>query len=238
MLWLIVNLALGSGLQLSWKVQDSSFGTSVQLLWKRNGLGGATEPVNQLATTGSLPTLSSSRKKRKKPSQIRRSRKRLEDFLQRKAQGSSGKPLDSAKEATVTDQDGDPHDHRDEPVTSLDSLGHSDEPVTSLDVDLAQCDSVTYEEREGIPGVQYITDNHEEGWTPVRQLRRGWTRNRDDSVSGDEPDSDTEDFVLPVTTKAVRFLTVNGTPGLHVTTRNTKSWTPIATRTRTKLHVI
>ena len=222
MLWLIVNLALGSGLQLSWKVQDSSFGTSVQLLWKRNGLGGATEPVNQLATTGSLPTLSSSRKKRKKPSQIRRSRKRLEDFLQRKARGSSGKPLDSAKEATVTDQDGDPHDH-------------SDEPVTSLDVDLAQYDSVTYEEREGIPGVQYITDNHEEGWTPVRQLRRGWTRNRDDSVSGDEPDSDTEDFVLPVTTKAVRFLTVNGTPGLHVTTRNTKS---LAARTRTKLHVI
>ena len=45
-----INLALGSGLQLSWKVQDSSFGTSVQLLWKRNRLGGATEPVNQLAT--------------------------------------------------------------------------------------------------------------------------------------------------------------------------------------------
>ena len=30
-----INLALGSGLQLSWKVHDSSFGTSVQLLWKR-----------------------------------------------------------------------------------------------------------------------------------------------------------------------------------------------------------
>ena len=141
----------------------------------------------------------------------------------------------AAKEATVTDQDGNSHDHSDEPATSLDSHGHSDEPVTSLDVDLAQCDSVTYEEREGIPGVQYITDNHEEGWTPVRQLRRGRTRNRDDSVSGDEPDSNTEDFVLPVTT---RFLTVNGTPGLHFTTRNTKSWTPIAARTRTKLHVI
>ena len=104
---------------------------------------------------GSPPTLSSSRKKRKTPSQIRRSRKRLEDFLQRKARGSSGKPegkpLDSAKEATVTDQDGDSYDHGDEPATSLDSHGHSDEPVTSLDVDLAQCDSVTYEEREGIP---------------------------------------------------------------------------------------
>ena len=116
--------------------------------------------------------MSSSRKKRKTPSQVRRSRKRLEDFLQRKARGSSGKPLDSAKEATVTDQDGDSHDHGDEPATSLDSHGHSDEPVTSLDVDLAQCDSVTYEKREGIPGVQYITNNHEEGWTPVRQLRR------------------------------------------------------------------
>ena len=41
-----------------------------------------------------------------------------------------------------------------------------------------------------------------------------------------------------VTTKAVRFLTVNGTPGLHVTTRNTESWTPIAARTCTKLQVI
>ena len=141
--------------------------------------------------------MSSSRKKRKTPSQIRRSRKRQEDFLQRKARGSSGKPLDRAKEATVADQNGDSHDHGDEPKTSLDSHGHSDEPVTSLDVDLSQCDSVTYEEREGIPGVQYITNNHEEGWTPVRQLHRGWTRNRDDSVSGDGPDSDTEDFVLP-----------------------------------------
>ena len=65
-----IYLALGSGFQLSWKVHDSSFGTSVQILWKRNGLGGATEPVNQLATTGSQPTLSSSRKKRKTPSQI------------------------------------------------------------------------------------------------------------------------------------------------------------------------
>ena len=122
--------------------------------------------MNQLAT------LSSSRKKRKTPSQIRRSRKRLEDLLQRKARGSSGKPLDSAKEPIVVDQDGDSHDNGDEPATSLDSHGHSDEPVTSLDVDLAQCDSVTYEERERIPGVQYITNNHEEGWTPVRQLRR------------------------------------------------------------------
>ena len=137
----------------------------MQLLWKRNRLGGATEPVNQLATTGSPPTLSSSRKKRKTPSQIRRSRKRLEDFLQRNAQGSSGKPLDSAKEATVADQDGDSHDHGDEPATSLDSHGHTDEPVKSLDVDLAQCHSVTYEEREGVPGVHYITNNHEEGWT-------------------------------------------------------------------------
>ena len=48
----------------------------------------------------------------------------------------------------------------------------------------------------------------------------------------------TQDFVLPVPTKAVRFLTVNGTPGLHVTTRYAKSWTPIAGRTRTKLQVI
>ena len=44
----------------------------------------------------------------------------------------------------------------------------------------------------------------------------------------------TQDFVLPVTTKAVTFLTVNGTP-LHVTTCNAKSWTPIAARTCTKL---
>ena len=79
-----------------------------------------------------------------------------------------------------------------------------------------------------------ITNNHEEGWTPVCQLCRGRTRSRDDSVSGDGPDLDTEDFVLPVTTKAVTFLTVNGMP-LHVTTCNAKSWTPIAARTCTKL---
>ena len=89
-------------------------------------------------------------------------------------------------------------------------------------------------------GVQYITNNHEEGWTPLCQLCRGRTRNRDDLISGDRPDLDTEDFVLPVTTKAVRFLTVNGTPGLHVTTRSTKSWTPIAAieLIPIKLHII
>ena len=50
------------------------------------------------------------------------------------ARGSSGKPLDSAKEATVADQDGNCHDHDDEPATSLDSHGHSDEPVTSSEL--------------------------------------------------------------------------------------------------------
>ena len=236
-----INLALRSGLQLSWKVQDSSFGTSVQLLWKRNRSSGAEPAVIQLATGGpNLSRSSSSRKKRKSPSQIRRSRKRLEDFLQRKARDNSGTHLDRARDATGTDndQDGDSHNHM---VSAESTDPTSNVPVPPLDVDLVQCDSVIYQEREGIPGVQYITDNNEEGWTPVRKLRRGRTRNRDDSpdsVSGDKPESDTEDFVLPVTTKAVRFLAVNGTPGLHVTTRNTKSWTPIAARTRTKLHVI
>ena len=140
--------------------------------------------------------MSSSRKKRKTPSQVRRSRKRLEDFLQRKARGSSGKPLDSAKEATVTDQDGDSHDHGDEPATSLDSHGHSDEPVTSLDVDLAQCDSVTYEEREGIAVMR--KDGHQYVNFAEARLEAGMTQYLEMGLTR------TQDFVLPVTTKAVR----------------------------------
>ena len=37
--------------------------------------------------------------------------------------------------------------------------------------------------------------------------------------------------------QVVRFIIVDDAPGLHITTCNTKSWTPIAARAHTKLHI-
>ena len=54
----------------------------------------------------------------------------------------------------------------------------------------------------GYQNVNFVETGLETGMTQYQEM--GLTR--------------TQDFVLPVTTKAVRFLTVNGTPGLHVTT--------------------
>jgi len=49
----------------------------------------------------------------------------------------------------------------------------------------------------------------------------------DDSSSGDE------ELTIP-TGATVQFSVNEGTPGLQIRTRYTSSWTPIATRTRSK----
>ena len=93
--------------------------------------------------------------------------------------------------------------------------------------------------------------NDESSWTPVvgrRQKRRpvpNFVRHRfppghpihhlsSDSDSGsDDLDLDT---VIPTGANMdVQFTAIENTPGLTVKTRNTQSWTPIATRTRARL---
>ena len=93
-------------------------------------------------------------------------------------------------------------------------------------VQLLECDSVAYEKRDGIVGVQFRKEG-EGGWTPVTRRRR---RYRSGSSSGDE-------VVIPGGA-SVDIVPSGGVPGLRITSgsRRTRcSWMPIAARTRNRL---
>ena len=61
-----------------------------------------------------------------------------------------------------------------------------------------------------------------ENWTPVRSRRRKSRKN------------DEEELFIPDGATAV-YCESKGTPGLSVKTRRTRSWRPIASRTRGRL---
>ena len=78
--------------------------------------------------------------------------------------------------------------------------------------------------REGTAGVIYCKDGTE-GWTPVTKRR---SKSRRKYVRGN---SDDDEMWLP-DGASISYVNSAGTPG-H--TRNTRSWQPIAARTRKKL---
>ena len=119
-------------------------------------------------------------------------------------------------------------------------------------IDLNSCSNVRYDKRGTVHGVTYSIGD-KEGWTPVigkrakRSVPRHLLRRRapphvkaalppsDESTSCDSSDdSDCSDLVIPDHAN-VNFSIVDGKPGLQVSTRCTRSWTPIAARTRAKL---
>ena len=124
-----------------------------------------------------------------------------------------------------------------------------DEQSKPLSLNL--CSNVQYDKRGEVHGVTYCTEEGEEGWTPVRGRRRvkrtiplHLVRRRAPphvkstlvSSSDSETDSDSSGASLTIPDHAtVNFSIVDGKPGLHVCTRSTRSWTPIAARTRAKL---
>ena len=123
-------------------------------------------------------------------------------------------------------------------------------------IDLAACSEVQYEVQDGVHGVSYrcSKDDEQSSWTPVvgRRKKRGhvsdYLRYRfppdhavhhsnssesdSDSVSND---LDLGDMIPAGANVDVHFKLIDGTPGLAVRTRNTRSWTPIAARTRARL---
>ena len=99
--------------------------------------------------------------------------------------------------------------------------------------------------------VTYSTEDGNDGWTPVRSkgVKRAvplhFVRHRappyvkatlpssNDSESAS--DSDSSSISLTILDHAtVNYSIIDNKPGLQVSTRNTKSWTPIATCTRAK----
>ena len=248
---LCINSALNSGRNLSWKIQHSLSGTSVQLFWKSDR--DSSEINRQSATAPVLP-----RKKRKSPSQLRRSQKRLENFLKRKSEVGSSRLLDNPEDentsnlanadnvaAVVENQETSDQDIQELCLTAGSSSEVDKPPIAgdlnlnSSVVNLGSCSSVEFEQRGGVPGVSYVSaDGGLAGWTPVRQCRRGRTRSGRKLNHNCDSDSDTEDLVIP-RSAIVKYMTAaDGSPGLHIATTKTRSWTPIAARTRSKSNLI
>ena len=119
--------------------------------------------------------------------------------------------------------------------------------------DLAKCTNVTYEVRDGVHGVSYHqAATKETSWTPVvakrkkhripHYVRRRFPPDhpihRDHSESGDS-DSGSDcnlDTIIPQSGAVnVHYNAIDGAPGLSVWTSNTRSWTPVAARTRARL---
>lgn len=113
-------------------------------------------------------------------------------------------------------------------------------------IDLNSCSNVRYDKRGTVHGVTYSIGD-EEGWTPVigkrakrsaprhvLRLRAPHVKDASPPTSCDSDDSNCSDLVIPDHAN-VNFSIVDGKPGLHVSTRCTRSWTPIASRTRAKL---
>ena len=110
--------------------------------------------------------------------------------------------------------------------------------------DLSTCDSLQYQVKDGVQGVNHIRDDGSKAWTPIQ---RESTVNLELTAIGDgsrmNPRMSTAqglpNFQL---TKEVSFLKVNGSPGLRFRrggTNRSYQWVPIApslvaTRTRAK----
>ena len=108
-------------------------------------------------------------------------------------------------------------------------------------VDLCSCPSVEYQERDSVPGVTYIDKSGTYGWTEVRgrRSRRRTVSNLPSSrpSASEQSESDSEDFVRPPFS-TVKYVAVDGQPGLNISSPKTRSWTPIAARTRSRIKPI
>ena len=120
-------------------------------------------------------------------------------------------------------------------------------------VDLTKCAQVEYEVRDGEHGVLFRqAESSEAGWTPVVAKRRKkipvpqYVRHRfppDHPIHAvSDPDTDTDsgsdcdlDEMIPSEAASIHYKEIDGTPGLSLWTHKTRSWTPVAARTRSKL---
>ena len=121
------------------------------------------------------------------------------------------------------------------------------EPSSEESIDLATLTDAKYQSVEGVHGITYRNfSTGKYDWTPVVRRRRRRKHHRASNTpskpsSSSDPDSDSVlDSLNPADPKVLRivFACDGRTPGLSVTKSNglckTRSWTPIAARTRSK----
>ena len=157
------------------------------------------------------------------PSRTKRNARRLQAFLDKKRDGhpASQKELEPAVRADIGVQTEECVELKSESEGSGSLCDDSEYDEGDEPVKLQKCDDVSFEMREGQPGVKFSQDGVE-NWTPVRSRRRKFRKN------------DEEELFIPGGATAV-YCESKGTPGLSVKTRRTRSWHPIASRTRGRL---
>ena len=126
----------------------------------------------------------------------------------------------------------------------------ADQPTEEEAIDLVECTDVVYEKKNDVHGVKYVC-GESDGWTPVvgkRQKYKVPTRlirlrapphvraNLPSTSDSSDSDSSGSDCSLNIPAGAkVLYSQCGGKPGLQVTTSSTATWTPISSRTRSKL---
>ena len=117
------------------------------------------------------------------------------------------------------------------------------------EIDLLSCADVIYEKRGDVHGVSYSDSSNRCGWTPVVGRRKKKTplpehvlrrfppyrRAELQRVNSDSESSGPDEPLHIPQSASVEFTVRNNRPGLHVKTRNTMNWTPIASRTRARM---
>ena len=133
-------------LNLSWKIQHSIRGTTVLLHWRDRAEVGSQDQRPAAPAVASHNQGLAKRKKKKSPLQIRRNQERLPDFKRRKSREGSAGLQDNPDLDTAASMTGSGH------VDTSSDIAACDESESSK-VDLCSCDTVVFEERNGVPGV-------------------------------------------------------------------------------------
>ena len=205
----------------------------------------------------------SKRKKRRKRRRAKASQVTLSSSSKSNQASTSSVLLNNTSSATAANRSG--HDPPSKPISSDPDLPSKPTPLKSEStaitpaqlqqtpvskeksppavVDLTKCAQVEYEVRDGEHGVLFRqTESSEAGWTPVVAKRRKkipvpqYVRHRfppDHPIHAvSDPDIDSgSDCDLA----SIHYKEIDGTPGLSLWTHKTRSWTPVAARTRSKL---
>ena len=207
-----IQTALTSGRKLSWKLQESARGVFVQLVWRPD-----LSPLQKRNAHVNLkPELATNRTKRKKsPSQQRRSQRRLQEFLHRKKQleASNGAQTKAqARGASVT-----------VPATIAERTPCAANPTGTR---------LANKQLEFFHGAESETEARA-NTVPVTERPQGMaTPIKDHSLASHSGTVDDIQLAGLVSCKSVQFESSDGTPGLCCTSASgEETWTPIAART-------
>ena len=145
----------------------------------------------------------------------------------------------AVEDSRTFDSEGEANQTYPSPTTDSESEGEK--------VDLKSCLD-HYENRDGVHGVLVHDERGEQKWTPVYgrrrkrvrlnevQLQRFPTHCRPSQPSDTETSSSDSDVPLTIPKDAeVKYSVIDGTPGLSIATNRTRTWTPIASRTRARI---